>query len=97
MTTTSCTLLRSDSLNAPYGARCFLTSLPGYACSRGLGRLNAPYGARCFLTGGRERARFRECRGLNAPYGARCFLTPNKICGQEGYRVLMHLMALGAF
>ena len=38
------------SLNAPYGARCFLT-MAGFAQNAiaPLG-LNAPYGARCFLT-----------------------------------------------
>ena len=38
-------------LNAPFGARCFLTSPPAPGCARGLRpRLNAPFGARCFLT-----------------------------------------------
>ena len=39
------------SLNAPYGARCFLTL--GSSSSGEVAeavRLNAPYGARCFLT-----------------------------------------------
>ena len=39
-------------LNAPYGARCFLTTLLPLAqetLARD-GSLNAPYGARCFLT-----------------------------------------------
>ena len=38
------------SLNAPFGARCFLTSTP--ISSRSITRcgLNAPFGAWCFLT-----------------------------------------------
>ena len=37
-------------LNAPYGARCFLTErIPAVTASVTAG-LNAPYGARCFLT-----------------------------------------------
>ena len=39
-----------NSLNAPYGARRFLTSQQ-QATNRARRRLNAPYGARCFLTG----------------------------------------------
>ena len=37
------------SLNAPYGARCFLT-LRRISSTRIFPSLNAPYGARCFLT-----------------------------------------------
>ena len=38
-------------LNAPYGARCFLTLPKGQErFTRELLGLNAPYGARCFLT-----------------------------------------------
>ena len=40
----------SDSLNAPYGARCFLTRLQMSVIEGERARLNAPYGARCFLT-----------------------------------------------
>ena len=68
--------LLSARLNAPFGARCFLTG-------RGLGDtrrpvlpgLNAPFGARCFLTQVWAEAVhiWKEC--LNAPFGARCFLT----------------------
>ena len=36
-------------LNAPYGARCFLTLIYLYNTNEEVG-LNAPYGARCFLT-----------------------------------------------
>ena len=40
-----------DGLNAPYGARCFLTLFrPLPYRLRAVPRLNAPYGARCFLT-----------------------------------------------
>ena len=41
------------SLNAPYGARCFLTSHDPLRIHDQGPRLNAPYGARCFLTGER--------------------------------------------
>ena len=39
------------------------------------------------------------CSGLNAPYGARCFLTEaaDSLREKFGNKVLMHLMALGAF
>ena len=62
------------SLNAPYGARCFLTARTGDIAERDQNRLNAPYGARCFLTVKTA--------------------TKTKI---EFRKVLMHLMALGAF
>ena len=39
------------SLNAPYGARCFLTAARSAMRLTGSSSLNAPYGARCFLTG----------------------------------------------
>ena len=61
-------------LNAPYGARCFLT----YGTSMNnqpILRLNAPYGARCFLTSSTLIAPRGFAPSLNAPYGARCFLT----------------------
>ena len=38
------------SLNAPYGARCFLTQNMRRSGCVLPGCLNAPYGARCFLT-----------------------------------------------
>ena len=37
-------------LNAPYGARCFLTAAAEQAGAAAEVGLNAPYGARCFLT-----------------------------------------------
>ena len=45
----------NQRLNAPYGARCFLTPHKGET-TMGLDmyRLNAPYGARCFLTHKKE-------------------------------------------
>ena len=63
-------------LNAPYGARCFLTGVrrrPQGFLPRA--RLNAPYGARCFLTSRLLADGVLRVQGLNAPYGARCFLT----------------------
>ena len=63
-------------LNAPYGARCFLTQDQQRTETAVYQSLNAPYGARCFLTRGSGRSgRARSRLGLNAPYGARCFLT----------------------
>ena len=42
--------MSTTSLNAPFGARCFLTSQPCYVDEINMLRLNAPFGARCFLT-----------------------------------------------
>ena len=67
---------RDRCLNAPYGARCFLTTADQHWVGRTYDCLNAPYGARCFLTN--YKAKMTETLGkesLNAPYGARCFLT----------------------
>ena len=48
------TLTLTDSLtvglNAPFGARCFLTHLVDYTAVTLDKSLNAPFGARCFLT-----------------------------------------------
>ena len=84
-------------LNAPYGARCFLTNYAQVRISVD-GSLNAPYGARCFLTGDNY-VSFGDYGGLNAPYGARCFLTDEarRCSSAKRSTVLMHLMALGAF
>ena len=85
-----------DCLNAPYGARCFLTiEAPNqtYALDDSL---NAPYGARCFLTPRRPQLT-RLISSLNAPYGARCFLTKREEDGHADRYVLMHLMVRGAF
>ena len=38
------------SFNAPYGARCFLTTSAQICFDDADVGLNAPYGARCFLT-----------------------------------------------
>ena len=44
-------LSRTVSLNAPFGARCFLTLQElGFHERGGVQRLNAPFGARRFLT-----------------------------------------------
>ena len=45
--------VNARSLNAPYGARCFLTRRKVVVFLDELNSLNAPYGARCFLTGWR--------------------------------------------
>ena len=37
-------------LNAPFGARCFLTHIHAISAPVLHHRLNAPFGARCFLT-----------------------------------------------
>ena len=39
------------SLNAPFGARCFMTARMEEHWWRGRKCLNAPFGARCFMTG----------------------------------------------
>ena len=41
---------KTSRLNAPYGARCFLTAKKVAPVMVYLSGLNAPYGARCFLT-----------------------------------------------
>ena len=85
-----------EGLNAPFGARCFVTRRE--ACNAGLeSGLNAPFGARCFVTG--QVCAWAEdvLPRLNAPFGARCFVT-----GIDTYHltrggiVLMHLLALDA-
>ena len=59
--------------------------------------LNAPFGARCFLTGKRRSTKERIYRSLNAPFGARCFLILLLMISKPARKVLMHLLALGAF
>ena len=88
-----------ERLNAPYGARCFLTEHPDVQELFHNTGLNAPYGARCFLTKIATIIHITRNGGLNAPYGARCFLTNHHGCSisDSRRRVLMHLMALGAF
>ena len=89
----------TPSLNAPYGARCFLTIRRDTREGQRVLGLNAPYGARCFLTTlHKPVAEETLCLRLNAPYGARCFLTHSAGLAVRSVRdVLMHLMALGAF
>ncbi|EFF80520.1 hypothetical protein HMPREF0970_00526 [Schaalia odontolytica F0309] len=41
---------RTASLNAPFGARCFMTSASPSPPSVPTSGLNAPFGARCFMT-----------------------------------------------
>ena len=87
-------------LNAPYGARCFLTFQEGMLGYEFFEGLNAPYGARCFLTPtGRVTPHQEKTGRLNAPYGARCFLRGRQRVTTvvKGQPVLMHLLALGAF
>ena len=85
-------------LNAPFGARCFLTDEMRAACEELASRLKAPFGARCFLTLQATSTPNVVRMRLNAPFGARCFLT-SKNCYRVGADrpVLMHLLALGAF
>ena len=68
---------RWTGLNAPFGARCFMTKqaiadVYEDAC------LNAPFGARCFMTRQDDViGNLLEC--LNAPFGARCFMTVRRV------------------
>ena len=66
--------IEDHSLNAPSGARCFLTVNTRTAGGILLS-LNAPSGARCFLTKTFDGYKFIPAICLNAPSGARCFLT----------------------
>ena len=61
-------------LNAPFGARCFLTRMLRALAASEARSLNAPFGARCFLTPNFDEGRPGGDRP-NAPFGARCFLT----------------------
>ena len=63
-------------LNAPFGARCFMTGSRGRVMSnRGRG-LNASFGAWCFMTMyPNELATADLHPRFNAPFGARCFMT----------------------
>ena len=44
-------------LNAPFGARCFLTRVGDTQPTVNTRRLNAPFGARCFLTTSNEQVK----------------------------------------
>ena len=46
-------------LNAPFGARCFMTQFYSALDGGGVSGLNAPFGARCFMT--------ERCRGEERP------------------------------
>ena len=66
-------------LNAPFGARCFLTGqAASVRASPTTPSLNAPFGARCFLTESVLCLTSFVMMILNAPFGARCFLTSRK-------------------
>ena len=88
------------SLNAPFGARCFLAGDPSALtdAERTLVLMHLlALGA--FWRG--PRRGYPPGGGyprLNAPFGARCFLAFRRIPCRWGWaRVLMHLLALGAF
>ena len=68
------TLNSEEPLNAPFGARCFLTPARCVKRWRKI-CLNAPFGARCFLTRAPKGLQLNGWASLNAPFGARCFLT----------------------
>ena len=85
-------------LNAPFGARCFLTILAVTGMITLLLGLNASFGARRFLTIIPILWESTQIPGLNAPFGARCFLTGFRAIQRRRFlRVLMHLLVLGAF
>ena len=85
-------------LNAPVGARCFLTENSPRSWNTPGASLNAPFGARCFLTKQMVPVIDLPRLSLNAPFGARCFLTARVVIRINGaVVVLMHLLALGAF
>ena len=69
------TLNSEEPLNAPFGARCFLTERAFRSTAIGL---NAPFGARCFLTMMMVSRSLLSRTGLNAPFGARCFLSTKR-------------------
>ena len=88
------------SLNAPFGARCFLTrAIRRRNGQRSVRSLNPPFGARCFLT----RRRHLHPR-LRAPHVLMHLLAlggfwlgSHPALKKSAFPVLMHLMALGAF
>ena len=87
------------SLNAPFGARCFLTTSLSTLIGSPISSFNAPFGARCFLTPTSLLCAAPRRASLNAPFGARCFLTMDteNVSARVAHVVLMHLLALGAF
>ena len=77
--------MAAECLNAPFGARCFLTGSTFSHKRSSAFRLNAPFGARCFLTLNNWQYRETKRRSLNAPFGARCFLTRRSLrCSTSG-------------
>ena len=111
------------SLNAPFGARCFLAGHGGGSGGRSrrvlmhllalgafwleirlcigmhLTVLMHLLALGAFWLSYRSRKIERDNHGLNAPFGARCFLAHHGSCRgiRPTHRVLMHLLALGAF
>ena len=84
-------------LNAPFGARCFLTHGVQARTGYGLG-LNAPFGARCFLTSDGEHA-LGDRSGVLMHRLALRALCYQGLFDSSTLRavVLMHRLALGAF
>ena len=80
--------------------RSVLSDRTSYLPSHGsrYSRLNAPFGARCFLNDQIPDDVVLAIDRLNASFGVRCFLT-RKVGGfvETNTRVLMRLLALGAF
>ena len=64
-------------LNAPFGARWFMTGATATSTTPGFEGLNTPYGARCFMTEHVETTS-TPTTSLNAPFGARCFMTKRR-------------------
>ena len=83
-------------LNAPFGARCFMTRSERLRQLQGEDGLNAPFGARCFMTYITS-IQSPPTTCLNAPFGARCFMTNVSYTDIYDFSsVLMHRLALGA-
>ena len=97
-TTTSTPTPSIASLNAPFGARFFLTQKKAKHQ-----RPDAEVLMHLMALGAFSRSpwvtRSHSSRThLNAPYGARCVLTRHRMgVGRPPRSVLMHLMVLGAF
>ena len=89
--------MRFGSLNAPFGARCFLTPSQKTSTNRRARVLMhlLALGAFCLINITPQEALLTR---LNAPFGARCFLSVEQR-GVHSPReeVLMHPLALGAF
>ena len=89
----------STSLNAPFGAQCFPTSILDDDSFVAFGCLNAPFGAQCFPTVSTVTVESPSAHSLNAPFGAQCFPThfSEKAMELYKYSVSMHLLVLSAF